>query len=94
MAQKGLWNLFREKLLRDRGALLKEKGDVIGEYIAQQHLEEGKSLKMEVEELESLLGPDDSDVDYKRILEEVKDAKGCAIRDLQVRWSERILGGQ
>ena len=36
----------------------------------KQHLEESKSLKAEVEELESLLGPDDSDVDFRRILEE------------------------
>ena len=38
-----------------------------------------KSLKVEVEELESLLGPDDSDVDFRRILEEARDEKGCAI---------------
>ena len=30
MAQKGLWNLAREKLLQDSGALPKEEGDVIG----------------------------------------------------------------
>ena len=44
----------------------------------KQYLEKSKSLKMEVE-LESLLGPDDSDVDFRRILEEPRDKKGCAI---------------
>ena len=34
---------------------------------------------MEIEELESLLGPDDTDVDFRRILEEARDEEGCAI---------------
>ena len=34
---------------------------------------------MEIEELESLLGPDDTEVDFRRILEEARDEKGCAI---------------
>ena len=34
VAQKGLWNLVREKVLRDRGALPNEEGDVIREYKA------------------------------------------------------------
>ena len=34
MAQKGLWNLAREKMLQDRGALPKEEGDVVREYKA------------------------------------------------------------
>ena len=34
VAQKGLWNLFGEKVLRKRGALPKEEGDVIREYKA------------------------------------------------------------
>ena len=34
MAQQGLWNFVGEKMLRDRGALLMEEGDVIGEYKA------------------------------------------------------------
>ena len=29
MAQKGSWNLVREKMLRDRGALPTEEGDVV-----------------------------------------------------------------
>ena len=45
-----------------------------------QYLEQSKSLKVEVEELESLLGPDDSDVDFKRILEEARDKK--RLRDI------------
>ena len=45
----------------------------------KQYLEERKSLNLEVEELKSLLGPDDSDVDFRRILEEARVKKGCAI---------------
>ena len=45
----------------------------------KQYLEESKSLKVGTEELESLLGPDDTDVDFRRILEEARDEKGCAI---------------
>ena len=43
-----------------------------------QYLEESKSLKVEIEELESLLGLGDTDVDFRRILEEARDGKGCA----------------
>ena len=35
----------------------------------KQYLEESKSLK----------GPDDTEVDFRRILEEARDEKGCAI---------------
>ena len=42
-----------------------------------QYLEESKSLKLEIEELESLLGPEDSYVDFRQILEEARDEKGC-----------------
>ena len=45
----------------------------------KQYLEESESLKVEVEELESLQGPDDSDVDFRRILDEARDRRGCAI---------------
>ena len=31
MAQEGLWNLVREKVLRERGELPQEEGDVIRE---------------------------------------------------------------
>ena len=34
MAQKGLWNLARGKILRERGALPKEEGDAIRKYKA------------------------------------------------------------
>ena len=34
MSRKGLWNLVREKVLRERGALPKEEGDVIRKYKA------------------------------------------------------------
>ena len=47
----------------------------------KQYLEERKSLKVNIEELESLLGPDDTDVDFRRILEEARDKKGCAVFD-------------
>ena len=35
MAQKGLWNLDREKMLQDRGALPEEEGDIVREYKAK-----------------------------------------------------------
>ena len=41
-------------------------------------LEESYSVKVAVEELEDLLGPDDADVDFRRVLEEARDEKGCA----------------
>ena len=31
---KGLWNLAREKMLQDRGALPKEEGDIVRQYKA------------------------------------------------------------
>ena len=34
MAQKGLWNVAREKMLEDRGALPKEDGDLLRKYKA------------------------------------------------------------
>ena len=45
----------------------------------KQYLEESYSMEVEVEELESLLGPDDPDVDFRRILEEARDENDCAI---------------
>ena len=38
---------------------------------------ESKSSSVEIEELESLLGPDDTEVDFGRILEEARDAKAA-----------------
>ena len=45
----------------------------------KQYLEESKKLKVQIEELESLLGPDDTEVDFRRILEEARDEKSFAI---------------
>ena len=39
-------------------------------------------MMVEIEELESLLGPDDLDVDFRRILEEARGNKGCAICEI------------
>ena len=36
-------------------------------------------MKVEVEELESLLGPEDSEVDFRRILEEARNKQNRAI---------------
>ena len=44
----------------------------------QQYPEE--RVKVEIEELESLLGPDDKEVDFLRILEEARVLKG--LRDI------------
>ena len=38
-----------------------------------------RSSTWKIEELESLLGPEDSEVDFRRFLEEARDEKGCAI---------------
>ena len=51
---------------------------------------ENKNLKLEVEELESLLGPDDSDVDFRRILQEARDEK--RLRDIGDGPSEFLVG--
>ena len=45
----------------------------------KEYLEASQRLKVEVEELESLLCPDDSYVVFRRILEEARDEEGCAI---------------
>ena len=46
----------------------------------KQYLEESKSSKVEVEELESLLGTEHSDVDFRRIFGRSKEQKG--LRDI------------
>ena len=43
----------------------------------KQNLEESYSVKVEVEEWEDLLCPDDVDVDFRRILTEARDERGC-----------------
>ena len=64
---------------RDRTVIVKTK----------QYKEESHSMKVEVEELESLLGPEDPDVDFRRILEEARTKQGRAIfSDLQLRRAE------
>ena len=45
----------------------------------KQYMEVRKSIKVDIEELETLLGADDIDVDFRRILEEARDEKRCAI---------------
>ena len=34
MEQKGLWNLAKEKILKEKGELPNEEGDVVKEYIS------------------------------------------------------------
>ena len=45
--------------------------------ITKQYSEERYSMKVDVEELETLLGPDDIIVDFRRILEEARDERGA-----------------
>ena len=45
----------------------------------EQYLGKSDSMNVEVEELESLLGPEDSKVDYRRILKEARNKQGCVI---------------
>ena len=44
--------------------------------------ERSYSVKMRVEELEELLGPEDVDVDFRRILKEAGDERGRKIFDI------------
>ena len=44
----------------------------------EQYLE-SVSMQVEVEELESLLGPEDSEVDFRRILEQARNKQGRVI---------------
>ena len=68
----------------------------------KQYLDESDSVKAEVEELESLLGPEDSEVDFGPILEEARNKQGRAIFETfsfegpsdflvvsRVRWDEQ-----
>ena len=54
-------------------------GDGVREKERRQYLEESESAKVEVEELESLLGPDDSEVNFRRIMREARDDRGRKI---------------
>ena len=49
---------------------------------------------MEIEELESLLGPDDTDADFRRNFEEARDEKGCAIFEAFSTGGPSDFGGQ
>ena len=53
----------------------------------------GKSfcVKLEVEELESLLGPDDSDVDLSRIMRETRDERGRKIFEVFETFTSKDL---
>ena len=44
----------------------------------KRYLEETRSIKVDIEELEDLLGPDDVVVDFRRRLKEARDEEGCA----------------
>ena len=48
-------------------------------YERKIFLGRSSKVKVEVAELEDLLGPDDVNVDFRRILEEARDENGCAI---------------
>ena len=48
----------------------------------RQFLETSYSVKVEVEEWEDLLGPDDVDVDCRRILKEARAERGCEIFEI------------
>ena len=67
MAQKGLWNLAREKRLHDRGALPREECDVIREYHSM-HEENFLSSWLR----EDLVGEEARRDEDKEIREEVK----------------------
>ena len=45
----------------------------------EKYLERSYSVKVRVEELEGLLGPEDVDVDFRRILKEARDERGRKI---------------
>ena len=54
MAQKGPWNLAREKMLQDRGALPWEEGDIVRQRwrtrtaVGMQYLNESDCMKLEM----------------------------------------------
>ena len=48
----------------------------------KQYLEDKRNMKVEIEELEDLLGPDDMDVDFMRNFEEARDETGCEMFDI------------
>ena len=74
MAQEGPSNLAREKMLQDRGELPGEEGDIVRQRwttrtaVGMQYLNESDCMKLEIEELELQLGPEDSEVNLRHIL--------------------------
>ena len=50
-----------------------------------QFLERSYSVKVRVEELEGFLGPEDVDVDFRRILKETRDERGRKIFETLVQ---------
>ena len=61
----------------------------------KQYLEESYSVKVEVEELEDLLGPEDVDVDFRRIMKEARDERGRKIFEtFSSDGPERLPGGR
>ena len=56
-----------------RGSNARERTIIVR---TKQHLERSFSVKVQVEALEDLLGPDDVEVDLRRILKEVRDGRG------------------
>ena len=69
MAQKGLWNLAREKILQDRDALPREEGDAIREYNA---IHEWKFLSSWLRE--DLVGKEKREKEEKREGEKEENA--------------------
>ena len=67
MAQKGLWNLEREKRFQERGALPREEGDVIREYNAMHEKNFPSSWLRE-----DLAGEEERRKEDKKIREEVR----------------------
>ena len=60
----------------------------------KQFLERSRSVKVQVEVLEALLGPEDVDVDLRRILKEARDEQGAQdLRNLQLERHELLGGG-
>ena len=58
----------------------------------KQYLEESCNMKVEVEESESLLGPEDSEVDFRRILEQTRNKQGRAIFEtFSSEWPSELL---
>ena len=61
----------------------------------EQYLNQSDSMRVEIEELESLLGPEDSEVDFSQILRYARTKKGWQdLRTSQLERSEWAVGCQ